>query len=90
MGAFIGRAKPLEPGLDPRADLGLSQAGSGPGPRPGAGSPGLGPRLQGPRLQGPRPVHVGALLAIYVCAYSTLIYVIPFHSEFRKTTNYSR
>ena len=37
-------------------------------------------------VQGPCPAHVSALLAIYVCAYSTLIYVI----SFRKTTNYSK
>ena len=47
-----------------------------PGPRLGAGSPGLGPRLQGPY-----PAHVSALLAIYVCIFYvniflyTLIYV---------------
>ena len=70
----MGRAQHLEPEPEPRAAL-------GPVPGPGAGSPGLGPRLQGP-CQAP----VSALLATYVCAYSTLIYAI----SIRKTTNYSK
>ena len=75
----MGRARLWS--LDPSPGLpwARSQAGSGPGPRPG--SPGLGPRLQVPY-----PAYVSALLAIYVCDYSTLIYVI----SFRKTTNYSK
>ena len=61
-GAYMNRARPLEPG--PELPWARSQARSGPGPRPGAGSPGLGPRLQGPG-----PAHVSALLTMYVCIF---------------------
>jgi hypothetical protein len=72
----MSRARPLEPGPEPRA------AGPGLGPGPdrawdrAQGSPGLGPRLPGPG-----PAHASALLAIYVyifytnLRYFTLFYV---------------
>ena len=43
-------------GPSPGLPWARSQAGSGPGPRPGAGSPGLGPRLQEPSPATNRPL----------------------------------
>ena len=65
----MGRARPLEPGPEPRT--------ADPGPGPAAWA-----RAQAPEaVPGPceRPVSF-----LFVCAYSTLIYLIPL----RKTTDY--
>ena len=72
----MGRAWPWSLGPSPELAWAWSQAGSGPGPRPRAG---MQPWAQ---IQAPGPglAHVSALLAIHVCAYSTLIYTL-FHSE---------
>ena len=54
-GTLSGRARPWSLGLRLRLPWARSQARTGHGPRPRAGSPGLGPRVQG---SGDRPLTV--------------------------------
>ena len=63
-----------------------AQGSPGPGPRPGPGLDQARQPWAWVQAPGLGPTHASALLAIYVCAYSALIYVI----SFRKITNYSK
>ena len=55
-GLLAARLGPWSLGQSPGLPWARSQTGSGPGPRPGAGSPGLGPRLQEPSPATNRPL----------------------------------